>query len=134
MSDLLSSLIVDEQTLTRDELARVLGPYVAFSSGGALVIEPAFDRLSAQHRVLCVVLALQALHALGLRKDVAAAPAEIVDLSGMPPGTVRPKLSILLRGRWITRAKDGRYCVPLSSLRRVCRVLSEAFVSTEGSA
>jgi hypothetical protein len=124
MADDLRALVVDEEGLAQGELARALRPYVRFTSGGKLLPEAAFDGLPAGHRVLCVLLAFQALRLLELRETDDATPAEISEISGMPPGTVRPKLSALLKGRWV--AKNGtRYSLPIHSSRRTIDLLGD---------
>jgi hypothetical protein len=126
MADKLSALIVDSESLARDEFARALGPYVRFTSSGGLLLEPAFDQLSSEHRVLCVLLALQAMRLLGLRDSDEVTPAQITEISGMPPGTVRPKLSALLKARWVVKGTGGLYSLPLHSARRAVALLGGA--------
>lgn len=122
MADKLSALVVDSETLARDEFARALTPYVRFTSSGGLLPGPAFDRLSSEHRVLCVLLALQAMRLLGLRNSDEVTPAEIVEISGMPPGTVRPKLAALMKARWVGK-RSGRYSLPVHSAQRAIDLL-----------
>ena len=122
MARQLEDLLVDEAAVARDEIAEALRPYVRLTRAGELLPEPAFDQLPAEHRVLCVLLALQASHMLGLRPDGAAAPAEVVQASGMPAGTVRPKLSALLKSRYVVRT-DHKYSLPVHATRRAVRVL-----------
>jgi hypothetical protein len=124
MADL-DSLIIDDNDLARDELAVGLQPFVRLTRAGRLILEPDFNRLPSERQVLCVLLALQAAHMLGLRETAAAVPAEVIELSGMPPGTVRPKLSALLKARHVV--KDGSaYCVPVHSIRRAAALLGDA--------
>lgn len=122
MDDELRALVLDEETVARDELARALQPYVRFTSGGKLLLEPAFDELPAERRVLCLLLALQAMRILEMRDSDDATPAELTDLSGMAAGTVRPKLAALLKGRRVVKI-DGRYSLPLHSARRAMELL-----------
>jgi hypothetical protein len=122
VTDSLHGLIVDESTVARDELAAALSPYVRFTGDGRLLLEPAFDELSADRKVVCVLLAFQALAILELRDDASATPAEIVELSGMPAGTVRPKLSALLKQRRVAKTADG-YTLPLHAARRAADLL-----------
>lgn len=119
----LETLIVDESAVARDQLASALAPYLRFTRAGELLLEPRFDDLAAELRVLCVLLALQALRLLDLRETDQATPAEIVSISGMPPGTVRPKLAGLLKKRLV--AKDGaRYSLPVHAARRAIELLT----------
>jgi hypothetical protein len=125
MAEELRALIVDEEALAQEELARGLQPYVRFTSGGKLLLEPAFDDLPAEQRVLCVLLALQAMRLLGLRESDDATPGDVGAISGMPSGTVRPKLSALLKGRWVVKT-GARYSLPLHSARRAIDLLGRA--------
>ena len=118
----LRTLVADQRVLAEEELARGLRPYMRFTSEGQLLPERSFDVLPAEHRVLCVLLAVQALRLLQLRETDDATPAQISALSGMPPGTVRPKLSALLRDHRV--AKTGsRYSLPLHSARHALDLL-----------
>lgn len=119
----LEDLVVDEREVASTELASALGPYVRFTASGGLLLEPGFKELHAEHQVLCVLLALQALRMLGYRDTDQASPAQIVELSGMAPGTVRPKLSGLLKARHVTKSAGGSYSLPLHEARRAISLL-----------
>ena len=122
MDDPLASLLIDETEMARDELAEALRPYVRLTRSGDFVFEDSFDSLPAKARVACVLLALKAGHLLGLRDEPGAAPQEIVAKSGLPPGTVRPKLSELLRDR-VTEKQRGRYSIPAYGMRKAAALL-----------
>ena len=124
MHEKLEDLVVDETEVARDEIAAALAGYLRITRTGDLLPEPAFDELPAEHRVLCVLLALQAAHMLGLRSDGAATPTDVVAASGMPAGTVRPKLSALLKARYVVRV-DHKYSLPVHATRRAAQVLRE---------
>ena len=124
MANDLKRLVVEEADLAEADLADALEPYLRFTSDGQLLLEDGFEALSAKDRVLCLLLGLRAMEMLGLRPQATAKPAEIVRVSGMPPGTVRPKLSQLTRERYATKGADG-YSLPLHSARRAVRILSE---------
>jgi hypothetical protein len=123
--DPLTSLVVDEAELAREELADVLRPYLRFTGSGSLVMEPEFDRITTAQQVCCVLLALRAAHLMGLRERPGATPREIVELSGMAPGSVRPKLSRLLRDRVLAKEGDD-YLVPAQAMRRGAALVSGA--------
>jgi hypothetical protein len=127
MRDALATLLVDEEDLAEDEITRALRPYVRLTRSGELVPEPRFDQISTEHRVLCVLLAVQALHMLGIRRTATVTPAQVVSLSAMPDGTVRPKLSALRKARVLTK-RGSEYELPLSRVRHAVRVLeSESY-------
>lgn len=123
--DPLESLYVDEQAIAREGLAEVLSPYVGITKTGGLVLTEAAASLNASDRVLVVLLALWAAHLLGVRPKTGATPTELTALSGLPSGTVRPKLSALSKKRLI--AKEGAdYVIPLSSVRLAAATVSDA--------
>lgn len=123
-ADPLTALIVDEQELARDELGTALSPFVRFTGGGALLLQAAFDELDAARKVLCVLLALQAVHILGLRNRAGASPQDIVSESGMAPGTVRPTLTSLKKRRLVEKQASGDYVVALHAAQRAVRALT----------
>lgn len=118
MADPLQALLVDETEIAREELASGLSPFVRLTSSGALVLEPSFEALGARQKVLCALLALKALHLLELREKPTAGPAEISSASGIPSGTVKPRLRELASDRLVI-ADGGRYEIPNHALRRV---------------
>jgi hypothetical protein len=124
MSDELENLVVDESEVARKDLADALRPYLRFTREGGLQLRPEFDDLRAQDKVLCVVLGLKGLEALGYRDTASASPAEIVEYSGMAPGTVRPKLSELTKARQI-HTKGGEYSLPSHSVPRAIARLKD---------
>lgn len=122
MIDKLDALVVDEMAVAREDVAGALARFVRFTRSGELLLEPEFDELNAEQRVLCVLLAVQAQRMLGLRDTDEVTPGEVVALSGMPEGTVRPKLSTLLKSRQVAKSA-GRYSMPIHSARRAIAVL-----------
>jgi hypothetical protein len=124
MSDPLEDLVVDESEMARDELAKLLRPYVRFARDGTMLFEDSFQGLPARARVLCALLALRAMNILGLRPDPGAGPQVLVDLTNMPPGTVRPKLRELAKSRLVTK-EAGNYVVPNAAMRRAAAAIGE---------
>jgi DNA-binding transcriptional ArsR family regulator len=124
--DPLEDLLADENAFARETLASALSPLLKLSRSGDLFLEPAFSRLKARQQVLTILLGLKAAEMLGIRESAATTPGEVVELSGMAPGTVRPKLSELLRQRLIVRRKDGGYEVPVSAANQALDSLQAA--------
>lgn len=112
----LKELVVNEADIAEEDLADALRPYLRFTSTGGLLPEAAFFELTTEQRVLCVLLAVQALRMLGMRDDDEVGPTDIVELSGMAAGSVRPKLSALRKARLAT-AKAGKYRIPVPAIR-----------------
>jgi hypothetical protein len=125
MTDPLDALIVTDADLARDELASVLTPFVRLTRDGGLVLESDFESLSAERKVLCVLLCVQAMRMLGIRDNAEVTPAEITAISGIPSGTVRPKLSGLLKGRRVIK-RGARYELPVHAARRAITDLRSA--------
>jgi hypothetical protein len=113
----LSRLVVDELAIAEDEIAAALERYVRLTGDGQVVFEEAFTRLKARDQVLCVLLAVRAAQLLGLRTESALTPQEIVAVTGMAGGTVRPKLSALVRERLVAKGNAG-YEIPVHALAR----------------
>jgi hypothetical protein len=84
-------LVIDTADVAREELARVLEPYVRLTREGELVLQPAFEDLAARERLIAALLAVRAGELLGLRSAPGASPHEIERLTGMAEGTVRPR-------------------------------------------
>lgn len=123
VGDALEGLIVDEEQIARTELAEGLRPYLRLTRGGELVFEPAFDALKAQQKVCVTLLGVRAAALMGLRDDAGSSPTELVQLSGLPPGTIRPKLSELLKLRLVAKKAD-RYEIPSHSLGRAMKSIT----------
>lgn len=120
--DRLEALVVKGEDFVREELATVLDGRLRFTQDGGLLLDAGFGQLSAVQKVACLLLACQAAHLLGLRDSAGATPSELVDLSGMAPGTIRPKLSALARQRLVV--KQGKeYLVPLHAGATVGQLL-----------
>jgi hypothetical protein len=120
--DPLSQLLVDQDSIARDELASGLAPYVQLTEQGGLWPLPPFEDLDSGTKVLCTLLAVKAMSLLGLRESDRVAPIELVEMSGMPPGTVRPKLSRLAEKRLIAKS-GGQYWISTHGARKALEAL-----------
>jgi hypothetical protein len=121
-NDPLSALVIDTAEVAREELAEVLEPYLRLTREGELLLQPAFESLSARERLVAALLGFRAGELLGLRDGPGVSPQEIERLTGMAGGTVRPTLTQLLRQRLVAR-EDGQYLIPAHSIRRAAEVL-----------
>jgi len=120
--DPLSALLVDEEDVARDELAAGLAPFIQITKQGGLLPRSSFDGLSAADKVLTLLLSIKAMKMLELRDSERVGPAELIELSGMPGGTVRPKLSALTRKRMIVK-DDHAYWITTLGARKALQVL-----------
>ena len=120
----LSALVVNEGDLFQEELAEVLASRVRLTPGGGFVLEPGFDRLGADRKVCCALLAVKAAAMLELRRHGSARPRELERLTGMPGGTIRPALAHLLKSRIVT-ATGSDYEVPGHAVRRAAAYIGE---------
>lgn len=118
----LDRLMVKEDALAEGHVAAALEQYVGLTSSGGIVLKGAFDDLKAREQVLCILLAMRAAQLLGLKGEAGLTPLEIVEVSGMAGGTVRPKLSELVKSRLVAK-EGGRYEVPMHALLRATRPL-----------
>jgi DNA-binding transcriptional ArsR family regulator len=112
----LKDLVVDESAFDQEALAEALLNYVRLGRAGEMRPGPKWERLSRLGRVLAVLLSLKAAWVLEMRKEDGGAASEITALSGLPGGTVRPKLRALRERGLIEQTKDGRYRVGAMAL------------------
>lgn len=122
VQDPLAALLVDEDSIAREELAAGLAPYVQLAEQGGLWPLPPFEDLDSATKVLCALLAVKAMSMLGLRESDRVAPVELIEMTGMPPGTVRPKLSKLAEKRLIAK-DDHQYWISTRGARKALQVL-----------
>ena len=115
-ADPLEDLVVDEMALAKEHLAKGLAPYVGLTERGEVVFTEAARQLTAAKRLLAVLLAMRAGRVLGLRREAGATPVELSACTGIPAGTVRPKLAELRRAHLVSK-EGGRYVVPIASIR-----------------
>jgi hypothetical protein len=122
VKDPLSALLVDENSIAREELAAGLAPFIQLTEQGRLWPLPPFEGLDSATKVLCALLAVKAMAMLGLRESDYVAPAELVEMTGMAPGTVRPKLSKLAQKRLIAK-DDHQYGISTHGARKALETL-----------
>lgn len=110
--DPLSDLLLDASEVDRARLSKALSDILGIDAeSGRVVLKPGFARLTARGKVLAYLLGTKAAVLLG-RSDVeAATPKDISEQTGMPPGTVNPKLRELLRDRIVSGTESSQYYV-----------------------
>jgi hypothetical protein len=112
MPDPLDELLLDADEVDRAQLAQALkGVLGVDKKSGRVVLKPGFNDLDAKHRVLAFLLGAKVANLLGVAESEAVAPKELEKQTGMPHGTVAPKLGQLLDEKLIAKTPQGGYHV-----------------------
>jgi len=126
MSDsdnLLSSLVVDEDTADQEVLAAILRPYLRIGGdSGRLIFEPEYEELKSKERVLLVLVAQLAKVVLGQEESAWLPPSKISKKGGIKKGTVDPTVRNLYEDGLLD-GEDGRYRIPRTKLHEVEKLL-----------
>jgi prolyl-tRNA editing enzyme YbaK/EbsC (Cys-tRNA(Pro) deacylase) len=129
MSDPLQELLLDADEVDRAQLAQaLLGILGVDKKTGRVVLKPGFNDLDARRRVLAFLLGAKVAQLLGLAETEAVAPKDLEKQTGMPHGTVAPKLGQLLDEKFIAKTPQGGYHV---APHQVTRAAAE--IRREGS-
>lgn len=111
-SDPLKELLLDADEVDRAQLAKALKIYLGIDSkSGRVVLKPGFKKLSTRNRVLVYLLGCKVSTILGLIDSEEVAPKEIPKETGLPEGTVYPKLKELKEDRLISQNDSSKYYV-----------------------
>jgi DNA-binding transcriptional ArsR family regulator len=125
--DPLQDLLLDADEVDRGALARALAGIVGVDKkSGRVVLQPGFSSLDTRRRALAYVLGAKVSTLLGLREDETVTPKELQQATGMPPGTVRPKLSQLKEQRLVSKTGEGAYFIAGHQIPAVIEDLSKA--------
>jgi hypothetical protein len=112
MTDPLADLLLDAKEVDRARLAQGLAGVLGIDKEtGRIVLKPAFNDFDAARKVVGYLLGALAAFLLGKRDSEAVAPTEIQQQTGMPKGTVNPKLSQLAQLRVVSKTSSGSYYV-----------------------
>src|SRR5437868_2364903 len=91
--DPLSKLLLDSEEVDRASLARALHEYVGVDNkDGKVVLKPSFNKLTVRKKLLAYLLGKKVAKLLGKVENELTAPKEVTLQTGMPKGTVNPKL------------------------------------------
>ena len=124
--DPLADLLLDASQVDRARLASALqGILGVDTETGRVVFKPGYGRLTTRHRVLAYLLGRKAAVLLGKAEEEAATPKEICIDTGMPSGTVNPKLRELGRARLVSQTDVSEYYVAAHQLTQALQDLSE---------
>jgi len=110
--DPLSDLLLDAAEVDRARLARALRDILGVDTeSGCVVPKPGFSNLSTRNRVLAYLLGKKAAMLLGKAESEAVSPKDIPGETGMPSGTVYPKLKELREARLVSQTESSAYYV-----------------------
>lgn len=96
----------------RERLASMIIPFAAAdTTDGTIHLKTAWFDLDTRRKVLVILLARLALSTKNSEYHGAISSKEIEGITGLPGGTVRPKLSALVKDRVAIRDNDSNYSV-----------------------
>lgn len=111
-NDPLTNLLLDAEQIDRESLARALKDYVGVDSkSGKVVLKSGFNKLSSRKKMIAYLLGKKVSKLLGKIDNELAAPKDIPNETGIPKGTVHPKLRELSETRLVSQTKDGEYYI-----------------------
>jgi DNA-binding transcriptional ArsR family regulator len=112
MDDPLEQLLLDADEVDRAELAQSMHALLGVDTKtGRVVLKPGFNQLDTRRRVLAYLLGAKVAVLLGKSESEAVSPSDLTSETGMPKGTVNPKLSELYKDRLVSKTKNGAYYV-----------------------
>jgi hypothetical protein len=120
----LKKLLIDGHQIAEDLILECLDGVVALDSKtGEIYPGVNYSKLNAEGKIAAFLMARKAAHLLGLISMDAASAKEIRERSGMPMGTVNPKLRALI-GKGVVAQNDAReYYMPSPGLRRARAII-----------
>lgn len=106
-------------------LAKLIFPYASINAEtGDVHFKGTYDDLGAKQKLLLYLLCRLALSTRpNTNSSLAASPMEIEKVTMLPGGTVRPKLSELVKERIVVKSGEG-YSVPAVNLLRAQKLFS----------
>lgn len=114
-NDPLTQLVIDADELDRQKLSELLNGYCGISKDGEIRPVTNFPSLDTTSKILAILLAQKAVHALGYSDSDQIPPKKIESITGLPGSTVRNRL-IDLRQRRIVDSLNGNYSIPNHSV------------------
>jgi hypothetical protein len=108
--DPLAELMIDATEVDRARIAAALKGRIAIDRATASAVpQPQFNDWDADQKILAYLLARKAAALLGVATDEAAMPQVVTAHTGLPAGTVRPKLRAFLESRRVSQTNAGAY-------------------------
>jgi hypothetical protein len=128
MQDPLDQLFVKSEQVAGEQraiLAQLILPYASINADtGDVYFKATFDDLSTKQKILLYLLCRLALSTRpNTTFTVTVSPIEIEKATMLPGGTVRPKLTELVKDRIIVKSGEG-YSVPAVNLQRAKKMFS----------
>ncbi|MCW5887052.1 MAG: hypothetical protein KIT07_02900 [Anaerolineales bacterium] len=113
----------------REKLASMIVPFAAADPvDGTIHPKNAWHALDAKKKILVFLLSRLALSTKNPDISSGLSPAELEEMTGLPGGTVRPKLSSLVKDHAIHKDAAGQYSVRATSI-----AIDNAFALMEDS-
>ena len=110
--DPLTDLLLDAAEVDRARLSRALSDILGIDAeSGRVVLKAGFRPLDARSKLLAYLLGRKVGVLLGKADIEGAAPKDISRDTGMPSGTVHPKLRELSEDRLVSRTEASEYYV-----------------------
>jgi hypothetical protein len=111
-TDPLIDLLLDADEVDRATLSRaLLGLLGIDSNTGRVVLKPGFAGLGARKKVLAYLLGAKVAVLLAKAESEAVSPIDVSRQTGLPRGTVNPKLSELYEQRLVSKTDVGAYYI-----------------------
>jgi len=116
----------------RKLLADLLKPHVRMDPDtGKIYFVPHPPRLNTKQHVLVYLLAKLALAQKSDKLEPVASASDVENATGLPGGTVRPKLTQLFRERVISKSEAG-YFVEAANLHKARSILEDTLPEKDG--
>jgi DNA-binding transcriptional ArsR family regulator len=110
--DPLADLLLDASEVDRARLATALSDILGIdTTSGRVVLKPGFNRLSARNKLLAFLLGRKVAMLLGKAGSEEVAPKDISRETGIPSGTVNPKLKELREAHLVSQTNSSEYYV-----------------------
>lgn len=130
--DPLLELVVDAIEVDRQRIAEALKNLIGVDKSGRVVLQAGFRSLSSDQKLLAFLLGRKAAVLLDFADDEAIGPGELSKQTGMPEGTVRPKIRSLLSNRYVSQNTDkGYYLSPHQVLTAIEQLGTDSSEGTE---
>lgn len=127
MTSPLEDLLIDADSVDLERLASALKPFAAIDKkSGRLHFHPPYESLTTRRKTLVCLLGQKASHLLGLAESESLSPKEAEACSGLPGGTVRPKLTELKKDRIALTDENGFYAIAPHQVSRAVQELLDA--------